>query len=123
MARQTKIWVYLTRRDKTGARFIAQFRGTEEIAPTRLKDVSELHLPSNYEQKMTEIIYAARLEWEPWIESNDTFDDLKIRIKKRGFTNLPLSFLPEIGSNNITLVPEVYTTSINKTKIMTRRGV
>lgn len=121
--KQTKVWIYLTRRDKNGVRFLAYFQGIEEISPTRLKEVESLNLPAAITQKLNEIIYESRLEWEPWIESADSFDHLKSKIKKRGYLNLPISFIPELGSNNITLTPSVYTTSINKTKIMTRRQV
>jgi hypothetical protein len=72
---------------------------------------------------LTEIVYESRLEWEPWIESADSFDNIKDKIKKRGYTNLPISFIPEVRSNNIALTPEVYTSNLNKTKIMTRRQV
>lgn len=121
--KQTKVWIYLTRRDKNGVRFLSQFQGNEEISPTRLKDINELNLPPANTQKLSEIIYEARLEWEPWIESADSFDGLKEKIKKRGYVNLPISFIPEVGSNNISLTPQVYTTSLNKTKIMIRRQV
>jgi len=80
-------------------------------------------LPFANNQKLTEIVYELRLDWEPWIESADSFDNIKDKIKKRGYSNLPISFIPEVGSNNITLTPEVYTSNLNKTKIMTRRQV
>ena len=121
--KETKVWIYLTKRDKSGVRFLSQFRGKEEVSPTRLKDVADLSLPPANTQKLTEIIYEARLEWEPWIESAASFDDIKDKIKRRGYTNIPISFIPEVGSNNITLTPEIYTSNLNKTKIMTRRKV
>jgi hypothetical protein len=121
--KETKVWIYLTRRDKSGVRFLSQFRGKEEVSPTRLKEVANLNLPPANTQKLTEIVYESRLEWEPWIESADSFDNIKDKIKKRGYTNLPISFIPEVRSNNIALTPEVYTSNLNKTKIMTRRQV
>lgn len=121
--KETKVFIYLTRRDKNGVRFLSQFRGKEAVSPTRIKELTELNLPPANTQKLNEIIYDSRLEWEPWIESADSFDNIKEKIKKRGYANLPISFIPEVGSNNITLTPEIYTSSLNKTKIMTRRQV
>jgi len=102
---------------------LSQFRGKEEISPTRLKELTNLNLPSATTQKLTEIVYESRLEWEPWIESAESFDAIKEKVKKRGYSSLPISFIPEVGSNNIALTPEIYTSNINKTKIMIRRKV
>jgi hypothetical protein len=93
------------------------------VPPTRLQEMTGMSLPTTNVQKLTEIVYESRLEWEPWIESADSFDNIKEKIKRRGYTNLPISFIPEVGSNNIALTPEIYTSNLNKTKIMTRRQV
>jgi hypothetical protein len=123
MPTEIKVWIYLTKRDRSGVRFLSQFRSKEKISPTRLKEINELNLPISNAQKLSEIIYESRLEWEPWIESADSFDDIKKKIRNRGYKNLPISFLPEVGSNNISLVPEIYTLNLSKAKIMTRRQV
>lgn len=119
--KQVKVWIYLTKRDKNGVRFLSQFRGKEEIAVVRVKDLTLFNLPDQYTQKLSEIIYESRMLWEPWIESAESFDEIKEKIKKRGYKNLPISFSPEFGSNNITLVPEIYTANFEKNHTMLRR--
>lgn len=113
--------MYLTKRDKTGVRFLSQFKGQEDIPVVRVKDLNVLNLPDTYTQKLSEIIYDSRMQWEPWIESAESFDEVKKKIKKRGYTNIPISFSPEFGGSNIALVPEVYTANLEKSKTMLRR--
>lgn len=120
---ETKVWVYLTKRNKEGVRFIAQFKGNEEISPTRITDFSNLGLDVSYVNQLMNVVYEARLLWEAWIETGDSFDAMKAKIKKRGYTNLPISFLPEVGGNNFLSSPTIYTRNFNKTKIMTRKKV
>lgn len=120
---ETKVWVYLTRRDKEGVRFIALFRGNEEISPTRITDFSNLGLEASYINQLKNITYESRLLWEPWIETNKSFDLIKTKLKKRGYDNLPLSFLPEIGGNNFLSSPMISTHNFTKTKIMTRKMI
>jgi len=121
--KQIKVWIYLTRRDKSGVRFLSQFRSKKEISPTRIKNIAELNIPPENAQKLDEIIFQSRLEWEPWLESADSFDIIKNKIKKRGYYNIPISFVPETGSNNINLAPEIYISSLIQTKVMTRRQI
>jgi len=120
---QIKVWIYLTRRDKSGVRFLSQFRSKMEISPTRIKNIADLSIPTENIQKLDEIIFQSRLEWEPWIESANSFDVIKNKIKKRGYSNIPISFIPETGSNNINLTPEIHTSNLIQTKTMVRRQV
>ncbi len=92
------IYLYLTRRDKTGVRFVAKFLG-QELLPTRLDDVESLNLPVNWTNQIKQIIYDSRMLWEPWIESSDSFDDLKNLLKVRGYTNVPINAQPEFSAS------------------------
>ncbi|MBM3206898.1 MAG: hypothetical protein FJZ43_04740 [Candidatus Staskawiczbacteria bacterium] len=94
-----------------------------EISPTRIKNIADLSIPTENIQKLDEIIFQSRLEWEPWIESANSFDVIKNKIKKRGYSNIPISFIPETGSNNINLTPEIHTSNLIQTKTMVRRQV
>ena len=118
---ETKIWVYLTKRDKKGIRFLSEFKGKEEIPPTRITDFSNLGLQANYIQQLDQVIYESRLLWESWMESADSFDEITTKLKRRGYSNLPISFIPEIGSNNFALAPVINTYEIEKTKLMLRK--
>ena len=120
---ETKVWVYLTKRDRKGIRFLSQFKGIEVISPTRMTEFDNLGLPASYVQQLDEVIYESRLLWESWIESAESFDEITIKLKKRGYSNLPISFIPEIGGNNFASAPIINTYGVEKTKLMVRRRV
>jgi len=56
------LYLYLARRDKSGIRIL--------------------------DGQITQIIYDARMLWEPWVESANTFEELRASLKIRGYTNI-----------------------------------
>lgn len=94
---KSKLYLYLTKRDKKGVRFLAEMTGNEQLA-TRLKDLSLI--VSNHREDLSQIVYDARMMWEPWIESAESIDILRQKLKLRGFVNLPLSNNMEMKSEN-----------------------
>lgn len=120
---EKKVWVYLTQRNKKGVRFLSQFKGKEAISPTRMSDFSNLGLQVNYVQQLDQVVYDSRLLWESWIETAESFDEMTTKLKKRGYSNLPISFIPEIGGNNFVSAPTIHTYGVEKTKLMVRRQV
>lgn len=98
------LYVYLTKRDKQGARILIKFLSRPQ-SPTRITDdnISKLFIPTNYLNLLKQKIYESRMLWEPWVETADTFESLKSILIKRGYTNLPLTDSPEIISDNSVL--------------------
>ena len=114
----TNVYIYLGRRDKSGIRIILISQG-QAIMATRLENVDALGLSMDIANQIKQIIYDNRIYWEPWIQSDDTFDDFRAALKIRGYTNIPLSSQPEIYSTtssttvNIKLLPQK-TTMVRK---------
>lgn len=111
----TNLYVYLGRRDKSGVRFVAKLQG-QDMLPTRLESVESLNLPVSVTNQINQIVYESRMLWEPWIESSDQFEDLRAKLRLRGFFNIPLSSQPEISftySTNLINLPKK-TTMIRK---------
>lgn len=104
-AKTVNLFIYLGRRDKSGIRIIAKVTGKSQL-PVRLTDASllSLQLPASWHTEISQIIYDNRMQWEPWVESVDSFEDWRASLKKRGFSNIPISSQPEFTQSTIQSV-------------------
>jgi hypothetical protein len=119
MQTNSDLYLYLTRRDKFSVRILAKFQGSPQL-PVRISDLSLLQLPKEWEEQLNQIIYESRMLWEPWIESEDSFQNLRTKLKNRGYANIPISAQPEFtlaASRN----PVVNTLSLEKKTIMIQK--
>lgn len=113
------LWFYLGRRDKRGVRIIAKLRGREQM-PVRVEDVSALQLPPVWQAEITQIVYDSRMEWEPWVESASTFDELRASLKLRGYTKIPVTSHPEFATSNVQ-TPQINNSYLPQKKTMVRK--
>jgi hypothetical protein len=60
----------------------------------RLTDIHSLRLPPEVTAELQTIIYDRRMDWEPWIESADSYEELRQKIASRGYSQLPLKGNP-----------------------------
>lgn len=98
----TNLYLYLARRDNAGIRIIAKLTGREQL-PVRLDDAGllSLQLPTTWHTQFSQIIYDNRMMWEPWIQSVTSFNDFRAALKKRGYTNIPISSQPEFTASTV----------------------
>lgn len=99
-------------RSKKGIKLITTLRG-EEIVSSKVTDVSQLNLPMVWQKQIASIIYNNRMLYEPHIESATNYNELRERLKNRGFENLPM------GPNNMLQIqenPPIANTSSCKTQ-------
>jgi len=114
------VYLYLTRRDKAGVRIITALGGHEQ-SPVRLKDLNVLQLPAGLHGQIARIIQEDRMMWEPWVESADTYEALKTSLKRRGYSNLPVSSQPELLSGLFSQSPKAAQNNLPKVETMVRR--
>lgn len=57
--------------------------------------------------------------YEPWIESAENYQDLRDRLKNRGFTRLPVSEQPI--TSNLMNIPLSNTGNLKQQKIMMQK--
>lgn len=107
-------YIYLAKRDKRGIRLITHFKSQTHI-PERYSSFFKIPFDLNVLNRIEQIIYNNRLEWEPWIESANNYDDLKTKLIKRGYSGLPMRAQPEVSSN------VVYINRSMNTKIMIQK--
>lgn len=91
MANQKKSYLYLTRRDKKGIKLLMTFPSKTDQPPVRVSDVKQLFLPESITAKVKEEVSTNRMTHELWIESADSYQDLKAKLTKRGYTGLPIN--------------------------------
>ena len=115
----TDLYLYLARRDKAGIRILARLKSTNRL-PTILDEAGliSLQLPSSWYKEISQTIYESRMLWEPWIQSVTTFEEFRNSLKKRGYTNIPVSSQPEfIVSTVETQIVNVSRLPQNKTML------
>ncbi len=115
MKKQTKLWLYLTRRDGKDVRILTVLSGHEQ-PPVRISDPSILQLNAANQAEVERIISENRMMWEPWLESADSYDSFKTNLRKRGFSRTPLNGKPEVFNSTF-----VNTSGLPKKKTMLRK--
>lgn len=93
----------------------------ESIVSSKLEDIESLNLPQVWEKKISLVINENKMLYEPWIESAKDFEELKQRLKGRGFSNLPMGLstildLPAYGTS-----PKAETSSCKVQRTMIRK--
>lgn len=104
------LYVYLSRLDKKGIKTIIAFNFNGKCYPTKVKNISDLNL----NPKITKIIENEynlnKMQYELYVESAPSFDELKDSLKKRGYKNLPIGqftgYVNPTGINKKALVTE-----------------
>lgn len=114
------IWIYLGRRDKSGIKILSQFRG-KKIMATRITNLFDLQLPTDYHEFIAKEIYDNRFLYEPWIESSSNYAAFKQQLSNRGYYNLPVSNMPKFGNSTSTSF-ELSTKNLQQTTTMLRKS-
>ena len=90
---KTNIYLYLAKRDKKGIKIVAILQGNP-VNFNKVTDIKKLGLPKQMEEKLDQVKYNERMDWELCIESAPTFSDLLNILKNRGYKNFPTSQSP-----------------------------
>lgn len=109
-------YIYLAKRDKRGIKILTMFQSQNHI-PQRANSLSNIPMDVNVLQKIQQIVYENRLSWEPWIESAATYDELKVKLKKRGYTGIPMSQQPAVPYSSKKVVNRVKDSKVMVQKI------
>lgn len=120
-----KLYLYLARRDRKGIMLLSTFPAEKDVHPTRVADIKKLNLPPKLTKEISETVHDNRMMYEPWIESANSFGDLKQSLKKRGYRNLPLNQSPMHMPGMIPTGDEstvANTGQLSQRKSMLRRG-
>jgi len=125
-----RAFLYLARRDKKGFKLLSVFNSEKKVGPARASSISDLSLPKNLEAQIQQSIDKDDMFWEPWLETANSFNDLKKSLQNRGYTNLPIHDSPKHASVNFyfsdekkrkdsEIIPDM--SKLDKPKTMVRR--
>ena len=104
-------YIYLLRRDKKGLMLVATMPFDREIPATRIVS------PNNFPPEILSIIEENKMMWEPWIESSDSYKNLKSSLLRKGYSKLPITAMPKFVVNqpiNFEKTPESPKTMLKK---------
>ena len=87
---KTNLYLYLAKRDKKGIKIVSVFQGNRTNFQ-KINDIGKLGLPKNMEDRINQVKYDERMNWELCIESAKDFKDLLHILVNRGYKNLPTS--------------------------------
>ena len=115
-----RLYLYLASRSKAGIKLIAILQGSSPVS-SRLTDLTKLGLPPVWQNKIVKIAQDNRFLYEPWIESANSYEDLKQKLSERGFTNLPIGAVPMLSIQKFNEIPKADTSSCKIRTTMVRK--
>lgn len=116
-----RLYLYLVNRTKKGIKVITVLQG-ETTGPSRLTDPTILNLPQMWERKIVEVMHEYRMNFDAWAESATDFEDLKVKLKERGYSDLPIGFTPLLNLPAYTKAPVACTKGCAVRKTMLRKA-
>lgn len=123
-----RTYLYLARRDKKGVQLLASFQNKEsQVYPTRVTDVKALKLSPAMERDVEKSVEENKMLWECWIQSADSFQDLKNRLSNMGYkksqmpNNAQPLFVQKISPVSKEELKKPDTTNTDKPKTMMRK--
>lgn len=116
----SKLYLYLGRRDKKGVQVLTVLNG-DAMPPARVADLGILQLPHEVKAELDSLIYGNRMEWEPWLQSANSYQELKESLQKRGYSNLPVHSMPLAQSTNLYKPHKADTSKIPAKQIMVQK--
>jgi hypothetical protein len=102
--KKNEMYIYLARRDKTSVRFIGGFSYASKVYPTRIspENIASLNMSPQASSMIAEEVSKNKMEYELYMETASSFEELKLSLSRRGYSHLPSHhFSSNINSGNI----------------------
>jgi hypothetical protein len=80
-----------------------------------------MELPRNWETKILALFNEHTMLYEPRMETAKNYNELRERLKARGFKNLPSGAIPLLQFGNYGTVPTANISSVDVVKTMLRK--
>jgi hypothetical protein len=100
-----RLYLYLASKSKKGMKLVTVLQ-TETITSSRLTDLKTLKLPQLWERKIQQIVHDNRMSFDPWVETAADFNELRQRLRVRGYTDLPMGAAPMLAMPAYSLAPK-----------------
>jgi len=87
---KNQVFIYLARRDKKGIKTLFNFPYKTKIYPTKVSNIENFQFNNEIKNSLYVEVDRNKSLYELYIESANSFNDLKKSLKQRGYKNLPL---------------------------------
>lgn len=118
---KNNLYIYLARLDKKGIKVLTAFEYSKKIYPTKIRDVKELNLKSELDSFISKQFHENRMHYELYLETADSFNNLRSSLSKRGYSNLPLhqftNYILPSAINDKNLISDSFTMLKRKSEI------
>lgn len=98
------MYIYLARRDKSSVRFLGGFPYASKVYPTKVRpeEVASLNMGPQTTSLVSREANENRMEYELYMETASSFEDLKSSLSGRGYSHLPSHhFSVKMDSGNL----------------------
>lgn len=102
--KKNEMYIYLARRDRSSVRFIGGFPYESKVYPTRVRpeEVISLNMSPQTTSMVSKEANDNRMEYELYMETASSFEELKFSLSKRGYAHLPSHhFSARMDSGNL----------------------
>lgn len=91
MKPSNEIYVYLAKRDKSTVKILASFTYGTKVYPTKIDQnkIDMLGMNAQASSSMKRQMWENRMDYEMFVETADSFEDLKSSLRDRGYSHLP----------------------------------
>lgn len=93
------LYLYLAKRDRKGIKLITTFQGLSTM-PVRIVNLVELRLDKHFLESIEKIVDDNRMEYDLWLESANSCEDLKNKLLSRGY-EVPIRISQMMTGNNV----------------------
>ena len=85
------MYVYLAKRDKSSVKVIGEFEYATKVYPTKLDQhgIASLNMNSQAASIVSKEAWNNRMDYELYMESASSFEELKSSLRARGYSHLP----------------------------------
>jgi len=87
---KNQVFIYLARRDKKGIKTLFNFPYKTKIYPTKVSNIENFQFNNEIKNSLYVEVDRNKSLYELYIESANSFNELKKSLKQRGYKNLPL---------------------------------
>lgn len=118
---QNQIYIYLAKRDKKGIKLLANFPHKTKTYPIKIKteNLEDFQFSFQIRNLLYLEIEKNKLNYELYLESAPSFNELKKSLTKRGYKNLPIQqFNLRLEESNQTVNESLF---LNKKSLMIRK--
>lgn len=94
---------------------------TNKITNSKIDNLKNLSIPLNWELEIKRIIDENSMLYEPWMQTATDYQELKQKLKIKGYSNIPSGEIPLLKNDGYGSLPIADTSSVKMKMSMLRK--